>query len=842
GRTRLEQATDGLQPELSNRIELEGVTLRLLSGSSLVPLVLTCDSLEGDLVGGRFETPDRAQIDGSGIVASGDGLVMDLERGLARFEANGECRVIGTGAIDGDGTGGGRVASSGPLEIRRTGTREAPTIELVARQRALLAVEGANGLLLDAREITILGRPVEPEPSDGAQSEPGSETETVAEEPSPTFLFESLKGVGDMSLMVQGNEFTAQQTQFRFTPEGALQDARMEGGPAAWLRIAPPGEDPRDADDEPEQVKIWGDTSMTLDWEPTVGFQVAGPARLSWRETSLWAAGGLSGRPPLDGNPAKFHAWSDVRIDFEGWEIRTPELDGRIEVTEAALEGEDDAYALTLEARSETLIEGQTEDGEQVRLRALDGLVFKGDEENWTVPRADGVTLTLASDPPLIATALHLEDFDPRTKSFAADGQVDLQVADATLRGARIEAEGRDDITVLGNDEQRVTYDADTVHVEALELARQGTRVTAKREVAADVRLEGLTADIQADQLELFGAALEQDPALRRSGPTTLIATGNVTAGIEEGLNRYDLDGQYLWLERTPTPEGVGAVTNFRMTGNVHAVASAELGAFELEAEELEGLLFDSATTDSDPDQVVGDADGELVATGNVWLKTKDERRMEARAERLTMLPGGRAILEPAEAGMVQVEGLLPRQQRPFQLTAKRVDATETRIEAERPTITLLKPLNEVDPTPLDGLRATAVRMVAEPARIDLERDVSILGRTPEGDSWALRSQTASFRGAEAGGMRLALSRIIAEGNVEVDYAAGPSASGDLLEATAWSGRVRLEGNLARVFMKDYTVVSDWIEFDTRDFLIASGRTDLEMPAVEAPAGGGNQP
>ncbi|MHC4894126.1 MAG: hypothetical protein ACYTFV_12385, partial [Planctomycetota bacterium] len=254
------------------------------------------------------------------------------------------------------------------------------------------------------------------------------------------------------------------------------------------------------------------------------------------------------------------------------------------------------------------------------------------------------------------------------------------------------------------------------------------------------------------------------------------------------------------------------------MVGHVDARATSRLGEFELTSRELSGRLFDGGDPDVNPDLLAEDADGQLIAVGDVWMRTKDARAIEATCERLTLLPGGRAIFTPTENGLVQVNGRLPKQERPFELKAKSVDATDVLIVAERPQITLLAAADSEETTPLDGLKASAVRLEATPERVDLLGDVSILGTTPQDDNWTLRSNNATFEGAAATDAQSALSRMTATGSVSVEYASGPRATGERLTATAWSGRIRLEGNEEReavVLFDGFAHGADWIEFDT---------------------------
>jgi hypothetical protein len=795
GRTALEPSLDGLQPELSSNIELEQVTLQLLSGTRLVPLVLTTERLSGNLESGTFRTESFAEVVGSGLNANGTGLVLDMGAGLVRFGADAVCAVSGAGSLAGaESTGNGRLACAGPLEIRRVVTADGDRVELDAQRRARLSVDEGGGLRLEARRIRLTA-------------------EAGANDDGP-LAFEDLVGEGEVALFVEGHQFGADRATFQTDGSGELADARLEGSPAAWLHF---GESDGGRDRE-QVVQVRGDTSMTLTWAPRVSFLVAGPARLTWEQTILTAAGGLSGSPPDEGAPARFKAWTGVRVDHEGWRVTTSELDGSITGGDPT-----DEQRFSFSAVGDTLIEGATDDRREVKLRALEGLDFAGSREAWTVPSAKGVQLTFASEPPLDATADRLIDFDPIAQSFVATGAVELTASEALLRGTRLVADGRDSLDLFSDGQQLVSYDAAAVHVEARRISRRRNRVVARDEVHADLALDPFRAEVDADQLELFGAGLLEDAERRNSGATTMIATGAVRAKLVEAEEYYDLEGSYLWLERVPTPDAEAALSNLRMSGNVRAEGRSDLGWFELRSRELSGYIFDTGVALEKSPEPEDSAEGQLTATGGVWMRTLDERRIVARAEQLTLNPLGGAILEPSGDELVEVEGEFPGNQRPFSLTARRVEFGSDRLVAARPTITFERSAIAAESTPLDGLRATALELEALPTEVELRGAVSVLGLTPEGKLWTLLAQRTRFEGSSDEDERFVLSRMVADGGVEIDYTDGPRAEGDRLLATVWSGRVRLEGEPALIHLRGHATGSSWFEFDTSNFLLRAG-------------------
>lgn len=800
GRTSLVNHETSVEPSFSDEITFEDVTIDLLRGTRLVPLELTSDLVEADLAKRTFRTPSRAVLSGNSLQAEGSALDLELDSGYLAFASDASC------SIDAGERGRGRLVCSGPLVIRRIdeATEPEPRLKVVADRRAILVLgadDDHDSLSVEARRIELIGRA-------GKASDDGSD-------PAESMAFEELEAVGEATLRTLGHRFEGQRLTFGMTPEGDLLPARLEGGPEAYLAVQPPDGEAAD----PEQLRVWGESSMDLAWEPEIVVTVAGPAQMNWRETELWAAGGLSGSPSNGDRPASFRAWVGVEVTFANWSLETPELDGRI-----------DGDRLTVTTLGESVIRGLTRAGEELTLVAFDALTIEAQEEDWSIPSAGRVALTLASDPPVAANADRIIDFRAEPLSFIAEQNVELTTGNEVLRGSRATVRSRDDLTIESDGEERVFYVSPQTEVLAHDLTLRTGRVIASGDVDASLTLDQLTGEISAERVEVL-ATLTGDGELEADKRTELSAIGNVVAELVEGEQRYDLAGDDLWLVREPLVAEDTALTRLRVIGSVRATLASSYGGFQLESDRLEGSVFGSGP-ELPSKGFEDDAQGELVAEGNVRLRRVDRVPFEARGGRLVLWQDGSGSLQPAPDGFVSADGSLPSTQRPFSLVAQSLDFAPEALSARLPEIVLEPVPGGEEGSPLDGLRANAINLVAEPGLLAFDGDVSFVGRMPSGSAWSLRSQSARFLSElEGPGDRQRLAKMEAEGDVGLTFADGPTASGDSLEVRTWSGIVTLRGRPAHVQQPSgVAIASPEIEFDPREYLVRTGRVIFGIP------------
>ncbi|QDU64947.1 hypothetical protein [Engelhardtia mirabilis] len=796
GRTRLESDDGGVEPSLSNQISFEDVEVKLVRGSRLVPLVMTSDHLVGDLERSRFTTTTRALVKGSGLDAEGSALDLDLSTGRIEFASDARCTVVA------GPNGRGRLVSSGPMLIERFDPSDETRLKVVAQRRALLVVEGDDALSLDARRIEIVGH------ADTTEGTADADADTEEDE---ALVFESLFAEGESTLRMDGHRFQGQRVDFQMSPDGRLGSARLTGGPEAHLALEPPTEGAGPAG-EPEILRVWGESSMDLTLSPDVSVTVAGPAQLDWRDTELWAAGGLAGRPATDDLPASFRAWSGVEVHFAGWTLKTLELDGKI-----------DAERLEVTTLGESEVTGVTREGEELKLIAYESLTFEAREDRWTVPSAGRIALSLLSDPPVAASADHLTGFDPETLDFVADGSVELITRGDLLRGEKVVAKGIDDITISSGGEQRVVYVSDRGEVLAHQITRVPGRILAEGDVDAELTLDDLTGRVLAGRVEILGD-FDRDTTVQSLGRTELNAAGAVSASLDQSGSHFDLSGDALRILRVPVGEPDLVMTELRVTGSVEAITRGAYGDYELHSDQLDGLLY--ARDGEALEEGVGqDSQGELVAEGHVHLESLGTPELTAQGGRLVLLEGGVGTLDPGEDGIVLAEGRLPGTGRPFALEALALQFAPDGLIADRPNLVLDMPDAGLEPSPLDGLKATAARLVARPEKLSFKGNVTFVGRMPSGSTWTLRANEADFIGDPSSDpSKPRLARMVADGAVRLAFSDGPTAEGDRLTARTWSGVIHLLGRPAIIQQPGgLRSEAEWFKIDAREYLIESG-------------------
>jgi len=257
--------------------------------------------------------------------------------------------------------------------------------------------------------------------------------------------------------------------------------------------------------------------------------------------------------------------------------------------------------------------------------------------------------------------------------------------------------------------------------------------------------LDGLSGTISAALIDVLGDP-EADVESEKLGMTELIAVGEVIASLNEGLDHYNLSGEDLWLRREPIADGGLTETRLRVIGSVNATTQGSFGEFQLRSDRFVGTVY-SRGVGRISDALADDAQGEMVAEGNVLVETLGGRSLRAEGGRLTLHHGGSGTLEPAVKGNVSAVGVLPGTERWFELVSQRLDFNSLELAARRPVIQLAALPGNLEPTPLDNLHASAGELVAKPGSLSFKGTVSFVGQMPSGSTWSLRCAEALFVG-----------------------------------------------------------------------------------------------
>jgi hypothetical protein len=832
GSTELEEpGKDVSEVSLSSLVELSGVTVKLLRGSRLVPLVLTSDELSGDLSRGRFVTPGRADIAGSGISAQGHGLTLDESQGLIAFERDANTVVRAEGGQP------SRLACAGALEIRQGPGSGARTIRIEAQDRALLAVEGVTPLTLQAGRIEIDGRLEEQDsgPADGG------------------FRFEKLGARGDVELRADGHSFRSQGAEFELSEAGQLQHAKLVGSPLGKLRLPESQAGPVVVGG---QVELWGEGPLRVDWGATPTFQMAGPAELRWRGASLWASGGLAARPPVGaGSEAgtEFRAWTGVELDFEGWQVRTENLEGRLFEL-------GDTGRLELETQGHSRIEGRTEAGETLDLLARGGFDFHAEGQTWLVPEAREVAFNLnnpSGTSSLSGQALRLFDFDAERRSFRASGEVEVHSGPDYLTGESVEVLGVEDFTLIGRPAGEglpavpVRFESRFGSIVAMQVERRMDSIEGRGAVHALFAGPQLTLDLDCEALSLSGRgllSLEGDGPHedRWSAPVLLLARGDVRAKADSQERNFLIRSGTLRLLRTPLVDSREFRSDLQARGAVDVSFKDAMGHFKLLAAEFDALFFDpfERPEDTAADSWRSEGRGNLAARGDVQLEKVDSPPLTGRGDRFELDHQSRGRLSAREGGQVSTAGYLPGNGEPFTLRAREFSFEPQRLVADLPEIVIVgaeqRPAGQEGAFALKELEADARRLVATPEAIVFSEDVHFVAHTPEGKRWTLDSGEARFDRLDPTALQDGpFDHLEAAQRVRLAFSEGPTLSGDRLSANTLTGLVRVDGTPATA-RNEFLFSAQWIEIDTRNFLLRAGPGFMEQqpgkPAEAPPA------
>ena len=811
--------------QIDPNIQLEDVTVSLLRGSRMVPIELTSALLEGDLDLGVFTTPGRAVVHGSGLHAEGNGFRLDEGRGEMLFREDSSCTLSAEGGQP------GRLACAGELSIRQPPGEGRRPLFIEATRRALLAVESGDGLSLEAHRISI----------DGYLDDDGA-----------GFAFESLRASREVELRARGHVFTALSASFALGPSGDLESANLTGSPHGWLDLTGTGDLSAELGEglelAPGQdlVEVWGEGPMEITWSPEPTFQVAGPARLVWRDTELWAAGGLAGGPSLDGDHTEVRAWTGVDLALLGWNVRTEELEGSL--LERGLELETGGYST---------ISGADEGGIPLDLLARGGFEFRFDGERWIVPLAREVELARGGDRPLGARSERLERFDPEHSSFEAIGQVEVQMNHDMVRGDRLFVEGPDDLVLRSESDALVTLETRAGLVAAREIQRTRETLDAQGAVSANLELGDVLLRLMAESLSISGeieAALDGEGSGELAGPMLVVARGAVDGDIAAGARTFDVETETLRLWRAPLETEASFRTELTARGEVEARVESPDAEYAISAAELDGLFFDPFERPADvaPEDWESEARGTIEARGDVFVESLLEPLISGRGDRFLVDESRTAslIARPADPtvpdvlpGDVRAEGVLPGSGEPFQMRALRVDFEPGEIAAQRPEILIIgkqgNPGQEAGRLALAELHATSRELLATETRVRFGGQVRFRAKTFDDEEWTLRTELARF---DHTGSTLsptgAFDRLTAEKDVRLSFSQGPEVTGDYLTAEALTGRVRVDGTPAR-FYGDFMQASTWFEFDTKNFMPSSGPGWME-PAGKQDGSSGN--
>ncbi|MBI1380220.1 MAG: hypothetical protein GC161_03940 [Planctomycetaceae bacterium] len=788
------------QPRLSDVIELWGARLSLEGSNRLLPVNLTTEYLSGNLETRRFETEERVFVTGSNLTSSGRGMVVDRAAGEMRFLSENELIVKGD---DGETA---TLRCDGPLEFVRNIDEPDDPLRVFATRNAVLTLSGEDDAVLRANRIEIVAR--------------GSG------EDADVLLFEKLEAIGEVDLVSKGNNFRAERALFTFDDESRLSSTTLAGSPNGSLLVSAIREELAE-ELEPIHIKVWGRGPMTLNWQPNRRFQVAGPARLQWAGTELWADGGISGNSTAKQEELEFRAWGEVEVDRDGWRVKTPELRGVGSET-----------WVDLFARGPARLNGATDDGSRLALLAREGFDFRVEKRGWSMPSARGVDLDWIGERSFSARAQSVvnmvADLERNVLSLAAHDAVEVRSNDNFLRGSHLVVTSPDEAELLGSgDRNPASFVSPWGEVRAGSIRRERDEVIANGDVFATFDVAPFAGDVRATDLTLSG--FHEELALEGPFDVRLFAEGDVHANLTGSDGEYTIDSTTLWVRRKVVEDVTIEPnrTEVHAKGLVRALVSRPEGRLRLRADEV---LADTTDEGQDADKKPIAPLGQLVATGNVEVVRLDEGDLVATGDRLIVDHTGRGRLEPPPGGWVLARGTIPDGDQRFQLESRSLEFHGEEIDAAYPRLELHDPspsaeFEEVASGIAATVHANANRLLLGPESIELIGNGRFRGQMVRGETWELFSdRTVLVPQRDRDPDAAPFERLLAEGNVLLVFSRGQRAVAERLIVEGWSRRLRFEGSPsqpARFFDSRMVYESSEIELDTHNMLVNTGPNRL---------------
>ncbi|MEZ5979616.1 MAG: hypothetical protein R3F34_15565 [Planctomycetota bacterium] len=812
--------------DLPDEVPLRDVFVSVEAGTRFAPITAKMDSAVANLAGSIFRTDAHAEIRGTNIEGDGDGFVYDLRRGMLVFSRNGTVAV----ATDEDRVG--RVASQNALTVEQPPGIGARAITIDAAGRALLGITGPEGLALAANNVRLVG--------------------TADPEREGSFRYEELVATGEVLLLADGNSFRCTLARFTLGADGKLERVRLVGAVIGQLAVPTPAGAGADGDEVLQRIDLWGQGPMELRAGDDGGFDLAGPAELRWRDTRLWAEGGLSGTPPKDGEggPMHFEAWTSVLLERGDWSIRTENLEGDwIQSTDAG-------SSITLEADGQAIAVGKDRDGRDLRLHARSGFEIELLEDSWRVVRANGVDIEADGTQPFSATADVVSNFREDRElgpCFEASEHVEVDVGGQVLRGASLVAKGLEDVLVESASDgsgDLVTFDASPgVYARARSVRRVGSSLVATGDVSAKIDREDLKIDLEAATLDTSGL-LDAKPG----APLRVHATGSVVSDFVDRetdvaihVETEDLEivrqlVQGSEVEQTVVRGRRGVVSSFRGGIGSYDLRSKELDALVVERRDEETPEEGVAEVVEREDDRIKKARGSVEARGDVHVVSIAPEVFDGHGDTFVVDHEGKGRLVALPGKRVSTFGKLPGTKQPFDVDASSIEFEPKGLRAVEPRIHVVRPLGDAagDGSALVDLVATARQVRADEEQVVFEGDASFLGTTAKLETWNMRCARAVLTtdppaADDPEGPRRPRD-LVATGGVRVVTSTGTSIEGERLTATAFDRVVRVDGSpgVPAVFRSNGMVHTvEWVEYDTLTGLSSFG------PGTSLPADGG---
>jgi hypothetical protein len=717
-------------------ITLRETTVTYEVGSRFAPLEVTVPELRGVVALDRASSDGRVQLEGRGLKASGTGL--DVEQKAEKVTLRTDPRA----SIELEDGSTADLASRGALTMQSRPELGPEFVELELRDDAHTTLTGTQRLRVDSDRAQLVGR---------MERGAASRLRPVRGEANGNVRLTPEEGSARGEHLVL--EFDEQGSPLHAALDGApkldvvLRGARLENVPPELLQ-----------EGETLTVELDGAGPLEFFYDAPRRLQFTGPARVRLPSVgaTLECDGDVTGATGPDGRLESLVASENARLAYADLRMNSRKIAVRTRLDDRG------RVVALLESEGPTVIAGTLADGSPLELVASGGLSLERSPDSFVIREARAVVLALGGRRPVKAKASVVRDFDASTRSFEADGEVEVENEFGRGRGQRFVARSAESGELAGSSEERAHFE-----------------------------FESGTFDAQFVDVS----------------PGRVVARGSSHATFEYDALAYDLTSEWVSAQRVLRPDGTSEV-EFDSGDRVHVEQRGAEGTVTVDARSFYASAVETT-----------DAQGRLrfepqlaIAQGDVEFDVQDPLprlhgrggRLELRADR-----SGRLEPEPGSGAKVELTGRLAERVDGFDLRADSIDFARDRLvavgfDADLTGIDLAITSSSEAP-PSRSLRAVGGFASIDRRQIVISGGAYLGGERAPGETWSIDAERIVLRGhprtekTDEEPLSLSIQDLVAEGGVRVALGALGRARAHVLVSAYDSRDLTLAGDPSSV-------------------------------------------
>lgn len=748
---------------VSERMEMSEVTISWLEGAAVAPLELEVPTLVGNLRQRDFSSEDHATARGQGLFAEGDGLRIDFDDGIVRFDDNAVLELS-------DGAKGtGRIRGGKSLHLLPGSEQLGGGFEAVARGGAVLEWVGATRVEIQAERIQIQAR-----------------------ESAVGLRLDSLVANGEVTVTTELGVFKAGRAEVAHTRDRDGFEVKLEDEPRARVQLAHRGES--------VPAKIVGEGPLLARMSDEDTFELAGVATATWEAGKLVSEGGLRGWTTDGRRGMVLSGWNGVALDSPHGALST-------EALEVAFTPDRDEAIVQVTTDGASHLSGTSPEGDTYEMTSTERLLYEQRGTKWTLPIATGVRLRVEGPDSSSVEAEHIADFDIAAGTFEASGDVVLRHGDIAARAEAVRALALDHFVAEGEEGSPAIVDRPDGFVSAARVEIRPTGIVAEGGAKGEFARDPFVLTARADGLTLQ----EEIPGEAGGGPVfDLVAIGDAELVLIEGDRGYDIAGGSVHARQT-LDDGDLSTLQLNATRDVLLRTRRAGEGYELRCDTLD------VTSEPTAAEAATKVAWSVEAHGSVDVRGVSSAPFRGTGEHLIIRPDETLRLSGETGERLRFEGYLPGSEYPYLLEAPSAVISTDRLEADDPQIWLreFNPLNTAEAA-TGELFARADHLSCTRDDFSLSGDVRMEGLDERDIPWTLESTFLRLGGgspAESSGPpRFATMQAWA--GFRLEFGENLLADGQRLEVNTSSGVLQITGTPARVDYGVHRYESEFLEYD----------------------------